>query len=102
MPASPDTQDHGKLGAAARRATRRYFTWAVVLLSLWVMRSFLIPFAWAAVLAMTAWPLYTRIAVGNWRWPWLAPLVFTLATGLILMVPLSVLAVEAARQFGAM
>lgn len=86
------------LGPAARRRARRYFTIAVVLLSLWVMRSFLIPLAWAAVLAVTVWPLYGRVAGPDGRTRWPAPLAFTIATGLLLMVPLSVIAVEAAQD----
>lgn len=84
--------------APARRAARRWFTLIVILLSLWVMRSFLIPLAWATVLAVTAWPLYMRASAGTRQTTWLMPLGFTLAVGVILMLPLSVVAIEAARD----
>jgi len=84
--------------APARRAARRWFTLIVILLSLWVMRSFLIPLAWATVLAVTAWPLYMRASTGARQTTWLIPLGFTLAVGVILMLPLSVVAIEAARD----
>ncbi|MBY8826172.1 AI-2E family transporter [Sphingomonas colocasiae] len=78
--------------------TRRWFSILVILLALWVMRSFLVPLAWAAVLAVTAWPLLTRLSAHAPSAAWLAPLGFTLGVGLILMLPLSVVAVEAARD----
>jgi len=92
--ATAASSDH----VSARRHARRWFTLLVVLLSLWVMRSFLIPLAWAAVLAVTAWPLLVRVSTHAPRTTWLAPLGFTLAAGVILMLPLSVIAVEAARD----
>jgi predicted PurR-regulated permease PerM len=84
--------------SAARRHARRWFAVLVILLSLWVMRSFLIPLAWATVLAVTAWPLHTRVSAHAPRTTWLVPLGFTLSVGVILMLPLSVVAVEAARD----
>ena len=69
--------------APARRAARRWFTLIVILLSLWIMRSFLIPLAWATVLAVTAWPLYMRASAGTRQTTWLIPLAFTLAVGVI-------------------
>ncbi|MEA3011259.1 MAG: hypothetical protein QOJ91_2951 [Sphingomonadales bacterium] len=84
-------------GARTRQATRRYLTIAVVLLSLWITQSFLIPLAWATVLAITVWPLYSR-ASARLRPRWVAPLLATLGTALLLMLPLSVAGVEAAQD----
>jgi predicted PurR-regulated permease PerM len=83
--------------ARTRQATRRYLTIAVVVLSLWITQSFLIPLAWASVLAITIWPLYSRASAGR-RHRWLAPLLATAGTALLLMLPLSVAAVEAAKD----
>jgi len=83
--------------ARTREATRRYLTFAVVILSLWITQSFLIPLAWATVLAITIWPLYSR-ASAHLRQRWLAPLLATLGTALVLMLPLSVAGLEAAQD----
>jgi predicted PurR-regulated permease PerM len=84
-------------GARTRKVTRGTLTIAVVLLSLWVTQSFLIPLAWACVLAITIWPIYVR-ASAKFRYRWIAPLLATLGTALVLMLPLSVLGIEAAQD----
>lgn len=91
QPAGPPT---------AHRAARRILMAAVLLVSLWVARSFLIPLAWAAVLAITLWPLQGRVARRLGGPAWLAPTLFTAATAIVLIVPLVFLAVEAARDSG--
>lgn len=83
--------------ARTRQATRRYLTIAIVVASLWITQSFLIPLAWAIVLAITVWPLYSRASAGV-RHRWLPPLAATVATGLVLMLPLSIAGVEAAKD----
>jgi len=90
----PPKDDHS---AQARASTRRYLTIAVVGFSLWVTQSFLVPLAWASVLAITIWPIYKR-AAGAPRHRWLPPLVATLGTAVVLMLPLSALGVEAATD----
>ena len=92
-----DTPTPASRSARAREAGRRYLTIAVVLLSLWITQSFLIPLAWATVLAITAWPLYSRAARGV-RHRWLPPLLATIGTALVLMLPLSVAGFEAAQD----
>jgi predicted PurR-regulated permease PerM len=62
----------------------------VVLLALWVARDFLVALTWAVVIAVASWPVYTRFAtflLGG-RVSALAPLLFTLLTGLVLLVPI--------------
>jgi predicted PurR-regulated permease PerM len=86
--------------ATAHRTARRALMIGVLLLSLWVTRSFLVPLALAAVLAITLWPLQGRVARRLGGPAWLAPALFTVATALVLMVPLIFLAVEAARDSG--
>src|SRR5258705_12709612 len=71
----------------------------VVLLAAWVARDFLVALTWAVVIAITAWPIYARFQslVFGGRSPVLAPLLFTLMTGLVLLVPI-VLAVHQIAQ----
>jgi predicted PurR-regulated permease PerM len=86
--------------AQARLFQIRLLVVLLTLLGLWIGRSFLLPLAWAAVLAIALWPLYARMARS--RPPGkpllLAPFGFTLATALVLMLPLAIVAVEAARD----
>ena len=83
---------------AGVRTRQLYLTLTIVLLALWMAWEFLIPIAWAAVLAMAEWPLYARAVK---RFPdrpgWLA-LGFTLATALFVLGPLSLAAVTLAQE----
>lgn len=72
----------------------------LTLASLWVAYAFLLELAWAATLAVALWPLYRR-AIDRPRGPVtriLIPLGFTLATGLVVMLPIAMIAVEAAND----
>jgi predicted PurR-regulated permease PerM len=85
---------------AAHRTQMRLLVALLTLASLWVARSFLLELAWAATLAIALWPLYRR-ALDRLRPkgpPILIPLGFTLATGLVVMMPIALVAVEAARD----
>jgi predicted PurR-regulated permease PerM len=72
----------------------------LTLVALWVARSFLLELAWAATLAIALWPLYRRAVKrrGKAKPPILIPLGFTLATGLVVMMPIALVAVEAAND----
>src|SRR4051794_29972457 len=72
----------------------------LTLLGLWIARSFLLELAWAGTMAIALWPLYCRYVrvSAEERPPIVAPLAFTLAMGLVLMLPLAIVAVEAARD----
>jgi predicted PurR-regulated permease PerM len=82
-----------------RALTRAAIAILVVLLAAWVARDFLVALTWAVVIAITAWPIYARFQslVFGGRSPVLAPLLFTLMTGLVLLVPI-VLAVHQIAQ----
>ena len=70
----------------------------VILLSAWVAYEFLVPLAWAGVLAIAEWPLFER---ARKAWPghdWLLALGFALATALIILVPLSLAGVSLAQE----
>ncbi|WEK46549.1 MAG: AI-2E family transporter [Candidatus Andeanibacterium colombiense] len=90
-----------KPGAPAGRNTRTrqlYLTGAIVLLAAWIALPFLTPIAWAAILAIVEWPLFER---ATRRFPGRTlPLAlgFTLATALLVILPLSIAAVSLAQQ----
>jgi predicted PurR-regulated permease PerM len=87
----------------AHRGQLRLLVAALTLASLWVARSFLLELAWAVTLAIALWPLYSRALAHRSRSgaPILIPLGFTLATGLVVMMPIALIAVEAARDSAA-
>jgi predicted PurR-regulated permease PerM len=85
--------------ARARAISRAAIAVAVVLIALWVARAFLVALTWAALIAITAWPVYVRFArrfFGD-RSPSLAALLFTLLTGLVLIVPIALTAHQIAQ-----
>jgi predicted PurR-regulated permease PerM len=68
---------------------------------IWIARDFVLELAWAVVMAVALWPLYRRLAPPRregHHLPIVAPLVVTLGLGLVLMLPLAIVAVEAARD----
>ena len=69
------------------------------LLALWTVRSFLPALGWAVVIAIAAWPAYRRYLAGwhgNGR---TAPALLATATiGFLVMIPIFLLAIEAARD----
>src|ERR1700730_2451382 len=77
------------IDSRAQLATRTAFAIVLVFLALWVASDFLSAMVWAAVIAITTWPVYIRFAtlISDDRSPVLAPLLFTLLTGLVLVVP---------------
>jgi predicted PurR-regulated permease PerM len=78
------------IDSRARAVTRTALAILLVLLALWVASDFLTALTWAAIIAIATWPIYTRfvrlIVVGGHA-PQLAALLFTLLTGLVLLVP---------------
>lgn len=84
----------------ARLIARTVFTILLVLLALFVSRSFLPALAWAAIIAITAWPVYARFAgvISRNHAAVLAPLLFTLLTGLLVFLPIALAAQQAAEE----
>jgi predicted PurR-regulated permease PerM len=78
------------IDSRAQLATRTAFAIVLVFLALWVASDFLSAMVWAAVIAITTWPVYIRFAtlISDDRSPMVAPLLFTLLTGLVLVVPI--------------
>lgn len=83
----------------ARAITQAAIAIAVVLLALWVVREFLVALTWAALIAITTWPVYVRFArlISGRRSSLLAPLLFTLLTGLVLLGPVILVAHQIAE-----
>jgi fatty acid desaturase len=88
----PSEPDAASLTASAprptsRRSARVVLATVLAAIGLWVARDFLIPLGWAAILTVALWPLYCRFVERVWkrRGSILPPLLFTLATGLILI-----------------
>lgn len=72
---------------------------ALVLLGLsgWILRPFLVPILWAAILAYVTWPLYGFVRHHTHR-PRLAAALFTLATSLLVGVPVAWVLVALATE----
>ena len=66
-------------------------------LSFWVLQPFLVPVAWAAILAYVTWPLYGFVR-HHTRRPRLAAGLFTLATALLVGVPITWIIVALAGE----
>jgi len=77
------------IDSRAQLATRTAFAILVVLLALWVGSDFLTALAWAAVIAITTWPVYIRFAtlISDDRSPVLAPLLLGWAPGVPGLAP---------------
>ncbi|WP_419729219.1 AI-2E family transporter [Lichenicola sp.] len=72
----------------------------LVLLGIYTLRDFLPALVWAVIFAIATWPLFQR---AKKRWPpgrhnLLLPLLFTLMIALVFLIPLSLIAFEAARE----
>ncbi len=97
----PNTTERKPLptGAGARMNARVVLALALVVLALWTAAGFLPALIWAAILATSLWPLYTKFAtrVSSGRSS-LAPLVFTLVVALILFTPMSLAVYQIAQQ----
>jgi predicted PurR-regulated permease PerM len=95
----PPEQHVLPIDARARLVTRTTFAILMVLLALWVARDFLSALTWAAVIAITTWPIYTRFAIliSDGRSPVLVPMLFTLLTGIVLLVPIILTAHQIAQ-----
>jgi predicted PurR-regulated permease PerM len=89
--------------AGARLAARSALAVALVAGSLWVAAEFLPALIWAGIFAITTWPLYERFSSqfsnGNASSPF-AALVFTLAVGLTIFLPLALATYQIAQQSG--
>ncbi|WP_426437392.1 AI-2E family transporter [Bradyrhizobium genosp. P] len=73
-----------------RGITRTIAAVGLVTLAVWVVRDFLTALTWAGLIAVTIWPIYRRfVSLMRAERDVLAPLLFTLLIGLILIIPLT-------------
>jgi predicted PurR-regulated permease PerM len=93
----PLEPDHRSSASAARM---RILVIVLAAAGLWVARAFVLQIAFAFILATAVWPLYRRLgrAATKPERKLFLPLAFTLAIGLILTLPLMVVATEAVRD----
>jgi predicted PurR-regulated permease PerM len=73
---------------------------ALALLGVWTLREFLPALVWACIIAIAIWPLYRRALT---RFPpkhhnLLMPSLFTLCIALLLLLPLTLVAIQFARE----
>ncbi|CAN5547946.1 AI-2E family transporter [soil metagenome] len=80
------------------RSRQLYLTALIALLALWMALPFLTPIAWASVLAIAEWPLYRRAVARFPHHSAMVALGFTLATALLVILPLSLAAVTLAEE----
>ena len=82
------------MDARARTASRALFAGVLVVLSVWIAQGFLAPLGWAAVVAITTWPLYRQFTtlLASQRDSVGPSLVFTFLVGLVLLVPVGLAA----------
>src|SRR5215213_11578710 len=90
----PGERGATRSAAGRRRRTRRLFAGVLTLLALWVVRDYLAALAWAVLIAVAAWPAYRRFEAAMPGRRTLAPALFTLFAGLVLLVPLALVAIE--------
>ncbi len=86
--------------SSAQRRARVVLGGALLLLGLWTLRGFLLALVWATVFAIAAWPFYKHV---RRYWPAprldiLLPGMFTVAFGLLFIVPLMIAAAELSRE----
>src|SRR4051812_421115 len=87
------------------RSMQHIIVVTLFLLVLWMARSYLVAAAWGIVIAIAIWPLYqymanavSRVAPISRRRNWLAALLTTMVTALVLAVPVSIGLAEIGRD----
>ena len=87
------------LHAGARLTARATLALALVVASLWVAADFLPALIWAAILAVTIWPLYQNFASRFSPEPsGLTAFVFTMLVALVVFTPLALVIYQVAQQ----
>ena len=89
---SPSTWD------PSRPRRRACFGAAVLLVALWMARSYLAAVVWAIIIAVAIWPLYRRALRAGTNRDWLVPALTTLLSAAVLMTPLLLAATELGRE----
>ena len=84
--------------AHVRRIARMVGAVLLLALALWTLRSYLAALCWAAIIAISIWPLYRRIRAHLDGSPRIAPLLVTLALAVLLAAPLGLALTEIGRE----
>jgi predicted PurR-regulated permease PerM len=92
--------DHGESRRRAQRVAIGVLAVGLLLLGLYTLRNFLGALAWAGVLAIALWPLYSRTVArfGTGRRNILLPGAFTLGAGLVFVIPVLLVGTQLARE----
>jgi predicted PurR-regulated permease PerM len=94
--------DSGYAGPEPSSQQRARFVLAAgfVILGLWILQDFLPALAWAVVLSIALWPLYQRLlqVLPKRSGRIIAPLLLTLAVGIVFVTPLVLLGIAIARE----
>lgn len=80
------------------RSRQRWLTFVIIAAAIYLTRSFLAPVAWAAVLAVSLWPLHVRMLRAMPGRPGLVAALFTLGTAVLVMIPLAIVAAAAVGE----
>lgn len=80
------------------RGRQRWLTLLIFLLALYVAQAFIEPIAWAAVLALAAWPVFIRAVARFGGHEGAIALGFVLATAVLVMVPIAIVAGSAVQD----
>ena len=97
--AEADARQPLPLHAGARLTARVALALALVVAALWIAADFLPALIWAAILAVTIWPLYQSFASRISHEPsGLAALAFTLLVALVVFTPLGLVIYQVAQQ----
>lgn len=84
--------------ARARWMARLACTILLMAVALWMLQSYLVALGWAAIIALSAWPIYRRIRafLGGSRIA--APLLVTCALAILLLFPVALALTEIGRE----
>jgi predicted PurR-regulated permease PerM len=94
-----DNREKLPLDPKARLAARVVLALLIFAASLWTAAEFLPALIWAAIIAVAAWPLYTRCAVLVPKVPpTLTAMLFTLLIGALLFLPIALATWQIAQQ----
>jgi len=97
--AQADAHQPLPLHAGARLTARVALALALVVAALWIAADFLPALIWAAILAVTIWPLYQSFASRISHEPsGLTALAFTLLVALVVFTPLTLVIYQVAQQ----
>jgi len=94
----PEPPDGDAPDARARRVTRFIGAAVLVGLALWMIGSYLTTLAWAAIIAISVWPLYRRFQARLGGSRLAAPLLMTIGLAVLLLVPIALVLTEIGRE----